>query len=139
MPFQNGVLKGILCLYNKGNPFFKSWPLLRIWTPSKHAASVQHLPNVVETSVTFGQRWTDVVITSRVHLAEMKAAELLPLKVCPYISNTLMDVTLSDVFVLLLQRNCHIHCLKLISTHFLLFVTRVIFFLFIVWLGERIG
>ena len=34
--------------------------------PSEHAASVQRLPDVVQTPMTFGQRWADVVTTPRV-------------------------------------------------------------------------
>ena len=35
--------------------------------PSEYATSVQRLPNVVQTSWTFGQWWVDVVQTSRVY------------------------------------------------------------------------
>ena len=34
--------------------------------PSEHATSVQRLPNVVQTYMTFGQRWLDNVTKSNV-------------------------------------------------------------------------
>ena len=43
---------------------------LRSWhtdIPSEHATSIQRLLNVVQTSMTFGQRSVDVVTTSSVH------------------------------------------------------------------------
>ena len=40
----------------------KQWML-----PSEHATSVQRLPNVVQTSMTFGPRWVDVVKMPSVH------------------------------------------------------------------------
>ena len=39
------------------------WPL----EPNEHCTLKQRLPNVVQTSWTFGQRWVDVLLTSRVH------------------------------------------------------------------------
>ena len=34
---------------------------------SEHVTSVQRLPNVLQTSMMFGQRWVDAVTTQTVH------------------------------------------------------------------------
>ena len=44
--------------------------------PSEYATSVQRLSNVVQTPMTFGQRWVDVVKTSRVHLVVIDVPSL---------------------------------------------------------------
>ena len=41
-------------------------------SPSEHATLLQRLPNVVQTPWTFGQRWVNVVLVSRVHLASIQ-------------------------------------------------------------------
>ena len=33
----------------------------------EHSTLLQRLPNIVQTSWTFGQRWVDVVLMSRIH------------------------------------------------------------------------
>ena len=47
--------------------YFKNKPL------SKHAMLLQRLRNVVQTSLTFGHRCLDVVLTSHDHWASIKS------------------------------------------------------------------